>query len=798
MSIESVASGVARSPRRRYAPAQVVEAPMRPAFFLALLTACSDTSLKVVATPPTADLLSPSEGDAFVQDRDTVTFYGQVGDEEQTPESLTVLWLSNRDGAISDLPADTAGTSMFELPAAALSVGAHVITLSVSDGDGLNDSDEVQIEIQPADAAPEVSVLSPADGADFDAGEAITFEGHAEDARTAASDLLYEWESDLYGLLDSGALSSDGGTTFTTDALAEGEHTLTLRVTDPDGYAGEASVSVVVNHVNEAPTAEIVSPENGAGARVGALVTFEGLVADPEDDASALYTRWESDLDGALCEGGADSSGSTTCSTSALSAGLHTVTLTAEDSAGATAFASIALEVYERNTPPGTPLIEISPADPRTTDALVVNILAEAEDEDGDAVSYNYQWYRDDALMSGYTADTVDAARTAKGEIWMVEVRATDGEDVGEAATAEVLILNTPPELSAATLSPDAPGTLDTITCTPEGWSDADDDPEGYTWAWEVDDEAVAGETGQTLAGAFAKNQRVRCVVTPWDGEEPGEPVRSDAVTVVNSPPEAPEISIDPGYPVTGDALVVVDLVAATDADGDALSTTYTWSKNGSVVSRYTTATVPASATTLEDSWEVQATVSDGDATATSEPVSVRIWPDAGDLIVTEIMPDPDVVSDQRGEWLEIYNTTSSEISLDDHTIEDLDYDIAALDGLSIGAGEHLVVCVEDDPTQNGGVSCDLEVRRPSYGTCSGTDCMLLGNSDDEVLIVNPALTVDEVQYTSAWVTAGRATGLDPDLYDHESNDEKASWCAQRSSLSAGDQGTPGSENDGC
>lgn len=762
------------------------------------LAACSDTSLKVVATAPTASLLSPTDGDGFVQGEETVTFYGQVGDEEQTPETLTVLWLSNQDGALSDLPADTAGTSMFELPASALSLGTHTITLSVSDNDGLNDTDEVSLEILPANGPPEVAIISPEDGAEFDAGALITLTGQASDARTEAAELLYEWESDTLGLLDSGTLSSAGETTYSTDALAEGEHTLTLRVTDTDGFAEEATVHLTVNHVNTAPEAEILTP-NGSGERVGRLVTLEGQVSDAEDAEDALRVSWTSDRDGELCAGGPDSGGGTSCSVDTLSVGVHTITLTVEDAGGLQSFASIDFEVYEENTPPGSPEIAVTPAEPTTTDTLRVEILTDANDEDGDTVSYNYQWYRDDALMSGYTSASVDAARTSKGEVWKVEVTATDGEDEGAPATAEVLVLNTPPSVDAVALSPDAPTTLDTLTCAPSGWSDADGDEEGYTYAWEVDGRAVSGATESTLSGAFEKNQEVVCVATPWDGEAAGDPVRSDAVTVLNSPPEPPVIAIDPEYPVTGDDLTVVVSVAASDADDDPLSTTYVWSKDGVVSTRYTTATVPASATTLEETWELYVVVDDGDESATSETVSVRIWPDAGDLIVTEIMPDPDVVSDQRGEWLEIYNTTDIDIALDDHTIEDLDYDIAALDGLSIGAGEHLVVCVEDDPTQNGGVTCDLEVRRPSYGTCSGTDCMLLGNTDDEVLIVNPALTVDEVQYKESWVNAGKATGLDPDLYDDVSNDSKASWCAQSTAISSGgDKGTPGTTNDGC
>lgn len=771
---------------------------MRRALLLPFLVACSDTSIKVIKSPPTADILMPTAGDSFIAEQDTVVMHGQVGDEDQSPDELVVLWLSNRDGELASTRADSDGISLVELPASAFSVGAHTITLTVSDQDGLSEQDAVEIEVLPADAPPEVAITAPLDGADFDAGTAITFTGEASDARTDAADLAYEWSSDTEGVLDSGNLSSEGGSTFTTDALAEGEHVLTFRVTDTDGYAAEDTVAVVVSHVNEDPVATITAPGNGDGERTGANVTFEGGLADPEDDPEALAASWTSDLDGPLYSGNADSSGTSTFTTATLSVGLHTITLTVTDTAGASAYTTINFEIYERNTPPEPPEIEILPAGPDTDDDLVVRIVTDGADADGDAVDYSYQWYRDSALMSGYTTDTVAASKTNKGETWMVEVTPTDGEDEGTAVAAEVTVQNSLPSITSVSLSPGDATTLDTLTCSPSGWSDADGDSEDYVYSWTVEAASVSGSSN-TLSGLFKKNQDVVCTATPWDGEAYGAPLSSSTVTIQNSAPSAPEISLDPISPVTGDDLVVIEDTVAFDADGDTLTTTYVWARNGTVKSSYTTDTVGASGTTLEDEWTVYVTVDDGDTTDVSNTATARIWPDAGDLLVTEFMPDPDATSDQRGEWLEIYNDSAKDINLDEHNIQDLDYDHADLSGLTLASGEYLVICVEDDPTQNGGVTCDLEVRRPSYGTCSGTDCMLLGNSDDEIYIENPAGTVDGVVYTASWVSPGEATGLDAGSYDDSSNDSKSNWCSQTSSISSGgDNGTPGDANDGC
>ena len=43
----------------------------------------------------------------------------------------------------------------------------------------------------------------------------------------------------------------------------------------------------------------------------------------------------------------------------------------------------------------------------------------------------------------------------------------------------------------------------------------------------------------------------------------------------------------------------------------------------------------------------------------------------AGDLVVSEIMHDPDAVLDYRGEWFEIYNASSDSVDLNGLVVED-------------------------------------------------------------------------------------------------------------------------------
>jgi len=87
--------------------------------------------------------------------------------------------------------------------------------------------------------------------------------------------------------------------------------------TDGDGVGDACDVEVTLQ-----PVADAVP--------VGELLTVTGVVADPAYAPTELVLTWESDVDGDLGAGdGPDAGGDVSLSTDALSAGAHTITLTA-------------------------------------------------------------------------------------------------------------------------------------------------------------------------------------------------------------------------------------------------------------------------------------------------------------------------------------------------------------------------------------------------------------------------------------------------------------------------------------
>lgn len=174
--------------------------------------------------------------------------------------------------------------------------------------------------------------------------------------------------------------------------------------------------------------------------------------------------------------------------------------------------------------------------------------------------------------------------------------------------------------------------------------------------------------------------------------------------------------------------------------------------------------------------------------------ISLGFSQNPGDIIITEIMQDPDAVSDTNGEYFELYNTTDIAIDIDGWTIKDLGSNSHIINNggpLNVSAGGYVVLGKNADTMTNGGATVDY-----AYG--SG---MVLGNSDDEIILETPgAIIIDQVNYDGATFPdpTGVSMNLDVSKYDATDNDSGANWCESTIAFGAGDLGSPGSSNEKC
>ncbi|MEC7985885.1 MAG: MopE-related protein [Myxococcota bacterium] len=104
---------------------------------------CSDLLLYTVSVPPAIQLNSPILGDVF-NSNESILFSASIQDEEDSLNSMHVVWNSNIDGDFATVYADSNGNLSFNQ---VLSIGNHLITATVYDSDNLSASAQVAIEI---------------------------------------------------------------------------------------------------------------------------------------------------------------------------------------------------------------------------------------------------------------------------------------------------------------------------------------------------------------------------------------------------------------------------------------------------------------------------------------------------------------------------------------------------------------------------------------------------------------------------------------------------------------------------
>ena|GEM_PF-1295512 len=166
-----------------------------------------------------------------------------------------------------------------------------------------------------------------------------------------------------------------------------------------------------------------------------------------------------------------------------------------------------------------------------------------------------------------------------------------------------------------------------------------------------------------------------------------------------------------------------------------------------------------------------------------------------GDVVFSEMLVNPEVVDDEIGEWIELYNTSDYPVDLAGYSFHDDDIDLWILGTIIVPAKEYVVLCAELDPSRNGGVPCDAWFYRDWEG-----DGLALANREDELVLTRAdGVEIDWLHYDEHWFTTAIATGVDPDFLEGGANNDGGNWCNQTTITSPMvEPGTPGYENDHC
>lgn len=164
-----------------------------------------------------------------------------------------------------------------------------------------------------------------------------------------------------------------------------------------------------------------------------------------------------------------------------------------------------------------------------------------------------------------------------------------------------------------------------------------------------------------------------------------------------------------------------------------------------------------------------------------------------GAIVITEIMQNPSFVSDNDGEYFEVYNTTDTAIDLLGWTISTFSTGTPVTDvidvSLIVPAKGYIVLGENADINSNGGVTVDYQ-----YNTS-----LFLGNGASSVKIECSSSVFDLVTYdggTEFPDPTGKSMELATNKYSNTDNDDGSNWAEATAEItSGGDLGTPGSAN---
>jgi Ca2+-binding RTX toxin-like protein len=162
----------------------------------------------------------------------------------------------------------------------------------------------------------------------------------------------------------------------------------------------------------------------------------------------------------------------------------------------------------------------------------------------------------------------------------------------------------------------------------------------------------------------------------------------------------------------------------------------------------------------------------------------------AGDLLISEVLYDP-FANDSDGEWIEIHNTSAAPIDLQGLVLTVPSREVAIANSLVVAPDASAVVCIDDDPGLNGGVTCGFDYD-DRFMLLNLSDTIGIENSDGSLI---DTLAYDENSTFPA--ASGMSMALDPAAIALADNDDGADWCLSVDPITIG-AATPGAPNRSC
>jgi hypothetical protein len=538
--------------------------------------------------PPVVDIIAPADG-ASVSAETPVPLLAAAVDATDGDLSSAVTWLSDRDGPLGT------GASI----AAMLSEGAHVVSASVQNSQAVVGQAQVTVVVTPT--PPVVTITAPTDGAAIVVGDLLRLAGTADDAGDGDLSGGLIWESDIQGLLGTGA-------SLIADALVPATHTITARVTDSSLLTAEASVTVQVFATTVAVPAEAdtyveqSSPDLNLGADSILMADASpdrqvflrfpvtaGVVIDQAMLRLTISTvsGSNSELGGdvhAIADGGWSESTMTYTTRPAIDGPVIasigpvakgelieidvTPALTATESVNLALVTTTGDGVKYRSRESGsegpTLVLHVSSSgllDPRPSVSISMPADGTVVEEGGDVVLGAVATDPDDGDLSGAVVWTSSlagplgsgspfTATGLSGGVHTIEARVSDGEGL-TATSSTTLVVIAPPTVTILAPADDAiVDVSDPVTLTASAQDLEDGDVSGAV-VWSSDRQGALGTGGMIAVSALVLGPHVlTATIADSDGLSAQASVSVDVLATAVEIPSAADTHVDAGDPL--------------------------------------------------------------------------------------------------------------------------------------------------------------------------------------------------------------------------------------------------------
>lgn len=485
--------------------------------------------------------------------------------------TVTKVDFYNGDTLIGTVNSGTNG--VYNLPWSGVAPGTYTLTTKATNSLNLvTVSEPITVVV---DAAPALTLTSPANNTVYQAGDNIAISVDASDSDGSIAKVDFYQGTTLLATVTSGNNGTSGVYTTNWLNVAPGTYSLTATATDNDG-ASTTTPPITVT-VNAPPTASWTAPTDGQTTTAPAIVTLTVNATDSDGTIAKVEFFNGTTLIGTVLKGQSGNSGNNySFNWTSIPGGVYTLNAVATDSNGATDDAgSVSLIV---NTAPTVSLT--SPVNNSTANAgSSVTVTATAGDSDGNISQVDF--YSGSTLIgsvttgqSGNTGNTYtfNWPNVVSGS-YSLTAMATDNQ--GASTTSQVIAINVNALPTVNLTSPANNSTINAGTAITLNATAADSDGtiakveffSGTTLIGTV----LAGSAGDTATGytfswsnAPAGTVQLTAVATDNQGSST---ISASTTLTVNALPTIAITSptnnatVAAGSPITLNA-------SATDADG--------------------------------------------------------------------------------------------------------------------------------------------------------------------------------------------------------------------------------------